>query len=107
MEGVSLRPALGGKSLARGQPIIWEHEGNRAVRSGQWKLVSKHPGGWELYDITADRTEQHDLAAKNTDRVREMSAHYDAWAQRAGARPWPANPANSANAGKAAKKKAQ
>ena len=49
-------------------------------------------GAWELYDMKADRTEQHDLAAKNPDRVREMSAHYDAWAQRAGARPWPANP---------------
>ena len=40
MEGVSLKPALSGKSLNRKQPIFWEHESNRAVRDGKWKLVS-------------------------------------------------------------------
>ena len=35
MEGVSLRPALDGRPLNRPQPLFWEHEGNRAVRSGQ------------------------------------------------------------------------
>ena len=40
MEGVSLRPALEGRPLARTRPLFWEHEGNRAVRSGNWKLVS-------------------------------------------------------------------
>ena len=104
MEGVSLRPGLADKSLARGQPIVWEHEGNRAVRDGPWKLVSKHPGGWELYDITADRAEQHDIAAKFPDRVKAMAAAYDAWAQRAGTRPWPLN---AAAAGKAGKKKSE
>ena len=43
-EGVSLVPAFAGKQLNRPQPIFWEHEGNRAIRSGDWKLVSKHPG---------------------------------------------------------------
>ena len=64
MEGVSLAPAFQGKPLGE-RAIFWEHEGNRAVRQGKWKLVSKHPGGWELYDIDADRTEMHDLAAQN------------------------------------------
>ena len=89
MEGVSLRPALAGGPLARAQPIFWEHEGNRAVREGQWKLVSKHPSGWELYDIANDRSELNDLAAKYPDRVKAMSAQYDEWANRVGARPWP------------------
>lgn len=101
LEGVSLRPALEGNSLQRAQPIFWEHEGNRAIRAGQWKLVSKHPGGWELYDISADRAEQRDLAAKHPDRVREMAAQWDAWAKRAGVLPWPVN----STVGKAAKKK--
>jgi len=108
MEGVSLRPALAGESLARTQPIFWEHEGNRAIRVGQWKLVSKHPGIWELYDIAADRAEQHDLAAKFPDRVKAMSAQYDTWATRVGARPWPLDPAAAKKgAGKAKKQKTE
>jgi arylsulfatase len=97
MEGVSLRPALQGKSLQRAQPICWEHEGNRAVREDRWKLVSKFPGGWELYDLTADRAELHDLAAKEPVRLKAMVASYNAWAKRANVVPWPANPANGAN----------
>jgi arylsulfatase len=89
MEGVSLAPAFAGKPLNRVQPIFWEHEGNRAIRSGDWKLVSKHPGGWELYDIAADRTEMHDLAAQQPERVKEMSAQWEAWARRVGVMPWP------------------
>ncbi len=104
MEGVSLRPAFAGDSVARAQPIFWEHEGNRAIRIGQWKLVSKHPSGWELFDIAADRAEQRDLAAKFPDRVKDMSAQYDAWAKRVEARPWPLNPPA---AGKAGKKKSE
>ncbi|WP_256199813.1 sulfatase-like hydrolase/transferase [Verrucomicrobium spinosum] len=38
--GISLLPALKGESLARSQPIFWEHEGNRAVRDGDLKLVA-------------------------------------------------------------------
>jgi arylsulfatase A-like enzyme len=105
LEGVTLRPALEGKSLQRAQPIFWEHEGNRAIRVGQWKLVSRHPTGWELYDIAKDRAEQHDLAAKQPDRVREMSAQWDAWAKRAGVLPWPVNSTVGNAAKKAAKKK--
>ena len=97
LEGVSLRPALQGKSLQRAQPIFWEHEGNRAVREDRWKLVSKFPGGWELYDMTADRAELHDLAAKEPVRLKAMVASYNAWAKRANVVPWPANPASGAN----------
>ena len=43
MEGLSLRPAFEGQSLRRTRPLFWEHEGNRAVRSGNWKLVSTFP----------------------------------------------------------------
>ena len=51
LEGKSLVPALAGRQIER-DAIYWEHEGNRAVRSGDWKLVAKGPGGaWELYDF--------------------------------------------------------
>ncbi len=87
MEGVSLRPALSGRSLQRRQPIFWEHEGNRAVRDGRWKLVAKENQAWELYDIPADRTEMNDLAARRPDTVRALAARWDAWAARANALP--------------------
>ncbi len=87
-EGVSLAPTFEGKAL-RERPIFWEHEGNRAVRLGQWKLVSKHPGGWELYDMEHDRTEMHDLADQQPGKVQQLKALWERWAQRAGVQPWP------------------
>lgn len=93
MEGRSLTPAFQGKPIQR-EALYWEHEGNRAIRIGQWKLVAKGPGGaWELYDMKADRTEQHDLAAEQPQRVREMTIKWQRWARRVGALPWPWKPA--------------
>ena len=85
-EGESLAPSFVSGDVSRG-PLFWEHEGNAAVRVGKWKLVRKYPAPWELYDMDADRTEMHDLAAKEADRVREMSDTYAAWAERCGVIP--------------------
>jgi arylsulfatase A-like enzyme len=88
-EGRSLVPAFEGKPIQR-EAIFWEHEGNRALRVGPWKLVAKGPRGpWELYDLEKDRTEMHDLAAAQPERVREMTAAWERWAQRTKATPWP------------------
>lgn len=93
-EGVSLRPALRGEALARPTPIFFEHEGNRAVRDGRWKLVAKGPrGAWELYDMDADRTELDDLARDEPERVAAMAAQWEAWARRTGVLPWIWKPA--------------
>ena len=89
MEGISLVPAFAGLQLNRPQPIFWEHEGNRAIRIAEWKLVSRYPDDWELYDIAVDRTEMHDLAAQQPDRVKEMSSKWNDWAKRVGVMPWP------------------
>jgi arylsulfatase len=89
MEGVSLLPAIEGKPLERTNPIYFEHEGNRALRRGKWKLVMKHTGPWELYDIDADRTEQHDLIAEQPELAKELIADWEAWAKRADVGPWP------------------
>jgi arylsulfatase len=88
LEGISLLPALRGETVQRAQPIFWEHEGNRAVRDGKWKLVSRFPENWELYDLEADPTESADLAPARTDHVRALAAKYDAWAERCNVRPW-------------------
>ncbi len=86
-EGVSLRPALNGEPLGRSQPIFWEHEGNRAVRDGDWKLVAKADAPWELYNIAVDRSEQVDLTKAHPDLARELAARWDAYAIRANVLP--------------------
>jgi arylsulfatase len=82
MEGASLAPVFRGQPLERSQPIFFNHEDNRAVRDGRWKLVALAGKPWELYDIAADRTEMNDLSARHPDRVVAMSAQYEAWAKR-------------------------
>ena len=84
MDGESLVPVFKTGKRAERKPIFWEHEGNRAVRQGKWKIVAKFRRGWELYDIDADRNELTDLAAKQPERVKKMVALYDEWALRAG-----------------------
>jgi arylsulfatase A-like enzyme len=86
-EGVSLRPAFAGKPLNRPNPIFWEHEENRAVLDGDWKLVTVARQPWRLYNLVADRTEQNDLATKEPHRVKELAAKWDAYAARANVLP--------------------
>ncbi len=56
-DGESLAPLFGGADWTRERPIFWEHEGNAAVRLGEWKLVRRHGHAWELYNMEVDRTE--------------------------------------------------
>lgn len=93
-EGRSLAPAFRGEKIDR-EAIYWEHEGNRAVRVGDWKLVAKEDGPWELYDMAKDRTEMHDLAAEQPEKVKELAAKWQAYAERANVLPlgtWKAPP---------------
>lgn len=73
--GKSLLPAFA-KDLPRSGPIWWLHEGNRALRVGNYKIVSARKEPWELYDLSTDRAETKDLAKEQPDRVREMA---DQW----------------------------
>ena len=85
LEGQSLLPVFAKDATGEDRrPMYWEHEGNAAVRIGKWKLVKRYPRAWELYDMDADRTELHDLAAREPERVQQMSAQYEAWAKRCG-----------------------
>ncbi len=93
IEGISLTPSFSGKSLGRQKPIFWEHEGHRAVREGNWKLVASFNQPWELYDLANDRTELNDLATASPDIVQRLSAAYDSWTKHAGVLPWTQLPA--------------
>jgi arylsulfatase A-like enzyme len=98
LEGRSLQPAFRGDAIDR-EAIYWEHEGNRAIRVGDWKLVAKENEPWELYDIKSDRTELNNLAAKKPDLVEKLAKQWDAWAARANVLPlgaWKAKAAGSA-----------
>jgi arylsulfatase len=59
----------------------WYHDGNRALRAGDWKLVADHNHPWELYDLRTDRAESHDLAADHPDQVRDLERAWTAHAE--------------------------
>ncbi|MDF1513403.1 MAG: arylsulfatase, partial [Anaerolineae bacterium] len=87
LEGYSLVPAFNDLPTER-EVGYWEHEGNKAVRKGKWKLVCKYPGDWELYNMEAGRTEVHDVSGEQPEIVHELSELYDVWAERCGVIPW-------------------
>ncbi len=93
LEGESFAPLLQGNlQWQRQRPLFWEHEGNRAVRDGHWKLVSKTVddcnGPWELYDMETDRTELLNRADKEKSTVDRLLHMYNQWAERCGVLPW-------------------
>ena len=88
LEGESVLPAVERREWRRERPIFWEHEGSRAVRDGDWKLVSAVGEGWELYNIADDRTELNDLRSRNRPRADAMRAAYAEWAERCGVLAW-------------------
>jgi arylsulfatase len=92
LEGESFLDALQGTELSRETPITIEHEGNRGIRIGDWKLVAEWNKPWELYNISDDRTEQNDLIDGEKDRARAFEKLYFEWAERAEVLPWPVNP---------------
>ncbi len=88
LEGRSLAPVFRTGRREGHSEIYWEHEGNRAVRQGRMKLVARHKGPWELYDLEADRTEMSNLAEKQPEKARELAALWDRWAAKVGVVPW-------------------
>ena len=56
--------------------LWWEHEGNRALRAGDWKIVALAKGDWELYNLAVDRGESANLAAEHPAKVRELEARW-------------------------------
>ncbi len=60
------------------ETLWWCHDGHRAVRQGDWKLVAAKKKPWELYDLSQDRTEQQDLAAAQPARVKQLEQAWQA-----------------------------
>jgi len=94
MMGKSLVPVFKNINIEWERTLLWEHEGNRAVRKGDWKMVSRYDqdaGGftpWELYNLAEDRTELNDLSSDLPDKTREMIELYEELARESEVTPW-------------------
>jgi arylsulfatase len=83
LQGKSLRPLLLGDDRPIHKTLYWEHEGHRAIRIGQWKLVGDiGKNNWQLFDLEHDGTELNDVAAQYPEKVNAMAADWQAWAER-------------------------
>jgi arylsulfatase len=73
--GKSLVPLFKKDGTVAHDSLWWMHEGNRALRVGDWKIVAAGKDSpWELYDLSTDRSESKNLAAEKPDKVRELAA---------------------------------
>ena len=77
--GRSLVPAFAKDEAISRDFIFWHHSGNRALREGDWKVVSSGEDGyvWELYDLSTDRAESNNLAAKEPERLKAMIERWE------------------------------
>jgi arylsulfatase len=93
-EGQSLLPLFRGYDSVRADPLFWEWRTGRAARSGNWKIVSSNSdkiggsGDWELYDMSVDKTETHNLADEMLHVIKQLDLLYKDW--------WADLPMNSA-----------
>lgn len=85
MEGKSLLPVFQGGGALPERELFWEHEGGRASRKGPWKAVSLAGQPWQLFDMTASRTETENLAGTHAAKLAELTSAYDAWLSRVNA----------------------
>ena len=70
--GRSLVPAFASDVVVERDLLWWLHEGNRAIRVGDWKLVAAKGDPWELYDFRTDRAESNNLATQRPEKVQEL-----------------------------------
>ncbi|MGL6095739.1 MAG: arylsulfatase [Fimbriiglobus sp.] len=77
LPGRSLVPAFAKDGTVARDALWWLHEGHRAVRVGDWKLVAAKGDPWELYELSADRSETASQSANRPEKVKELEAVWD------------------------------
>lgn len=76
LQGKSLVPIFNGNIREPHESLYFHFGTDRAIRQGDWKLVSAKLGKWELYNLREDRTELNDLADQDPQRVERMAAEW-------------------------------
>ncbi len=76
--GGSLRSTITSGDTAHPRDLWWMHEGHRAIRRGDWKLVAAKGDEWELFDLARDRAETKNLAAAQPERVKALAEAWNA-----------------------------
>jgi arylsulfatase len=74
--GKSLVPVFKKDNTVQHDYFWWFHDGNKAIRVGDWKLVCDHKKPWELYNLKNDRSETKNLVSKYPKKAQELA---DKW----------------------------
>ncbi|MDZ7723041.1 MAG: arylsulfatase [candidate division KSB1 bacterium] len=88
LQGISVLPWIQETTAPTSRTLFWEHRANRAVRDGDWKLISHaqtdppYTGEWELYNMRTDRCETQNIAAEYPQMVQSLSEKWQAWAEK-------------------------
>ncbi|MBX3443816.1 MAG: arylsulfatase [Planctomyces sp.] len=88
LPGRSLLSSFQGEAQPPRGPLFWEHQGNKALRDGDWKIVAEFEGDWELYDLGTDRSETVDLASRHPEIVTRLAKEWSRLAAEYGVVDW-------------------
>lgn len=73
LDGVNLLPYLKGENAERPHEILfWKKDCRACMRQGDWKLIRYPDRPAELFDISKDHAEMHNLSAEHPEKVKEM-----------------------------------
>ncbi len=79
---MNVLPALQGGQVEalKGRTLYWRYNQFWAIRSGDWKLVlPERAENVQLFDLSKDVAEEHDLSAKHPDIVKRLTADWKTW----------------------------
>ncbi|MFL3659618.1 MAG: arylsulfatase, partial [Opitutales bacterium] len=83
-EGQSFSSILNGDkgTYSPHDALFWAHSKGKAIRVGDWKLVSENKRPWELYNLNDDPTELSDLAQKMPEKAKALEKQHTQWVKR-------------------------
>lgn len=81
LEGRSMAPLLKGETINAHAYMYWEHEGNKAIRKGEWKAVKDRGRNWELFNLSNDRSEERNVARLHPNILKELTTKWQQWAE--------------------------